>query len=257
MPNKLYKKLIAHGDRYVFQNNTIIILPISAKKTLDPLYQEYAEKIIYCEFPTFVLDFNLGPDLVTQTNDSIIMIFAGTLNSGFRNPLKVLHLINGVATKLPRKSITLKFFGAGDCFEIINKYKHCSNLKIEQHGLVSKDVVNREMLKANFLINITNAYNFIVPSKIFELFASCKPIINVVNKDDDGSEEYFTRYPLCFTAKWNSDVEFNAIVESLSRFLIDNENKSVDIEEVKKAYRECTPDYVADQIIMHSIEGTK
>jgi len=257
MPQSLFKKLIARGDRYVFQNNTTIILPLSAKGILNPLYKEYAEKIIYCEFPTFILDLHLQPDLVMQASGSIVMLFAGTLNSGFRNPLKLLHLINGVAAKLSEKAIILKFFGGGDCNDIINNYEHCSNLRIEQHGLVSKDIVNREMGKANFLINITNSYNAIVPSKIFELFASCKPIINVVNKDDDGSEKYFTRYPLCFTAKWNTDAEFDLVVESLYKFLIDNEKKRANIEQVKKIYHKCTPDYVVDQIIIRSIEAIK
>lgn len=256
MSQKIYNTLVIRGDKYIFENSELIILPVSAKKVLNPLYAEYEKKIIYCEFPTFIQSAYSQLRLAKETNNGIVLLFAGTLDSNFRNPLKLLYLFNDIAARSPQKVITLKFYGGGDCFDIIDKYEHCGNLHIEQHGLVKKEIINCEMAKANFLINLANTYSAIVPSKIFELFASCKPIINVVSGNNDGSEDYFSKYPLCFVAKWDKKNEWQLVVESLLSFMNDNANKTANIEEVRKIYYTCTPDYVADQIL-NGIKGLK
>ena len=96
-----------------------------------------------------------------------------------------------------------------------------------------------------------NAYEAIVPSKIFELFATGKPILNFSTQGDDGSLDYFRRYPLSYTVEWlNTTSEGKeSTIKQLSSFIVDKRNDCVSISDISGLYSQCTPQYLANQII--------
>ena len=142
---------------------------------------------------------------------------------------------------------------------MIQTYQHnrFGNLKVDYHGRVSKEEVSLYEKNADILINIMNAYEAIVPSKIFELFATGKPILNFITQGDDGSLNYFNKYPLSYTVDWvNTTMETKSgTIKRLSEFIVARRNDRVSVSDVSELFAQCTPRYVANQIIQACKKG--
>lgn len=249
MPLKLYKKLIAKGERYIFEQCDNIMLPKASKKSPSPVHNQYAEKLVYYEFPTFICpsteDIADITNKTIETKETIKFLFAGTLSKTNRNPLKLLNLLNDVAKRNEQTIFQLDVFGGGDCFDLMNNYLRVDNFIVNIHGKVPKAAMKNHEQNSDFLINIMNRYSTLVPSKIFELFATGKPIINIMTNSDDGSMEYFDKYPAAHTSAVNED---DSILLA-ERFIYTHLNFKADMELIKNKYTTCTPEYVTRQIL--------
>lgn len=245
MPLQLYRCKIQKADRRIFDASDVVILPKSVEGKKDELYFEFKDKLRYMEFPTFTNHNRAKLDNSTD-NEVITFVFAGTLDRNFRNPLKLLECINYLAEADKSVKYILRLYGSSNCSDIISNFNKTRNFEIIEFGKVEKRVVDEANEQATFLVNIMNDYSSIVPSKIFELFALCKPIINVVTNGDDGSLKYFEKYPLCFSVV-SSQMSNN--YDEFQKFVTNSRGKKVDFEEIKKTYFECTPDFVAKSII--------
>lgn len=208
MPKVLYDKLLRRGERNVISESNFIMLPNSAKRCSDLIFNE-CPNVLYYEFPTFISNSTKKEpqqlhyaDVTTEGNELIKMVFAGTMTKAYRSPEIMIEVIKNVSCLLNGYTIKLDVFGSCDCAEALRSCSELKNLIVNYHGRVPKEEVSSYEESANFLINIMNAYEAIVPSKIFELFASGKPILNFVSKGDDGSLTYFEKYPLAFTINW-------------------------------------------------------
>lgn len=237
-----------------------IMLPVSARKKADLELNDF-KNVIYYEFPTFITEDQPQSDSKAETErddpQTLKLVFAGTMDSAYRNPKPMLQVIDRVAQMLPDRKICLDVFGGGDCSELFRNFAANENLSVTYHGRVPKEKVVEYETRADFLVNIMNAYEAIVPSKIFELFATCKPIINFITLSDDGSLEYFEKYPFCHTVDWLHAPEENRaqVVRNLSEFMIGNQYYRADRRKIETLFNECTPQYVADQIICACQEG--
>ena len=258
MPKILYNRLLSQGDLRVVSESDCVMLPVSAKKN-DNLIFNRCSNVIYYEFPTFVTDNNATKQIErTETSKNVIrLVFAGTMTKAFRSPEIMIELINKVAQQLSGYIIQLDVFGGGDCADMFVSCSRFENLTVDYHGRVSKEEVSLYEEKANFLINIMNAYEAIVPSKIFELFSTGKPILNFITQGDDGSLSYFEKYPLSYTVDWiNTDADNkNGIIERLSEFIDTRRNDYISVSDVSELFAQCTPQYVANQIIQACKKG--
>lgn len=249
MPRHLFKKKILIGDKKIFENAQKIFLPVSAKDIEYNIFKNNHEKIVYYNFPTFIKkERNFLSNVEQKKKDMITFTYAGTLKLAFRNPLKLLDVLNELAKKNKETKIVLHLYGAGDCEKLIENFECENNFVIIQHGIVSKIKADEGLLNTDFLINITNEYNAIVPSKIFELFALGKPIVNIVNKDD-GSLTFFEKYQLNYNICYNNDVEKKKCVDNLWTFIQKTRGKILDYNTLYSTYFECTPEYMCQQII--------
>ena len=107
---------------------------------------------------------------------------------------------------------------------------------------VDVDTAFATMEKADVLLNISNAVDNLVPSKIFDYFSMGKPVLNLQKIENCPAEEYFAKYPLCYNLK-----EFEpADAEALWEFLKKAKGQKIAFADVEKIYAEATVDYVAD-----------
>ena len=157
-------------------------------------------------------------------------------------------VFNELAERLPEQKLILKFYGGGDCYDVIEAFCPRKNLIINVFGKVPKAEIQKEMELADFLINITNSYKAIVPSKIFELFATCKPIVNVISNQDDGSLSYFEKYPLVYSII-AEEKSFDKEIEDLKDFICICKGARADFSEVKSLYYANTPQFVCERIV--------
>ena len=256
MPKVLYEKLIQKGDRKVMERCNYIMLPVSAHKKENLELNQFPNAIYY-EFPTFMVREQRDGYIDPSEDRELRLVFAGTMDRAYRNPESMLQVIHRTAEAMPDRKVRLDVFGGGDCAQLFQSGQWSRNLSIVYHGRVPKEEVVAYEAQAHFLINVMNAYEAIVPSKIFELFASGKPILNFVTHSDDGSLEYFKKYPLCCTIDWPhaSEKERTQLVASVHAFMLQNQGRRVDIQTITSLFQKCTPEYVAEQIIYACQKG--
>ena len=113
------------------------------------------------------------------------------------------------------------------------------------HPGVKNDIAVSTTYKADILLNIGNSISNMVPSKIFDYFATGKPIVNVQKIENSPDMEYFEKYPLQFTLK---EYENRMDYENLYSFIKNNKNSSISFDKVKQIYETATPEYVAGLI---------
>lgn len=253
MPKVIYNRLLKKGDLKVIRESDCIMLPVSAKRRNELIFNE-CSNVIYYEFPTFVLNHDVNGDveIAESTNTAEIkLVFAGTMTRSYRSPEMMINVINEVAKQLNEHRICLDVFGGGDCSDMFVSCSKFDNLTVNYHGMVSKEEVSLYEGKANLLINIMNDYEAIVPSKIFGLFATGKPILNFCTNSDDGSLKYFEKYPLSHTVHWYELKKEQKIKEinSVCDFILSNCKAHLSYEKVETLFKECTPSYVANQIV--------
>jgi|GEM_PF-2135544 hypothetical protein len=247
MPRKVYQWLCKKADYKVF-NKLDFALVAKAGKTLytDQIFNSIVSKINYVDFPTFQMnnDIDMKSNYVKKNKDTIDLIYAGTLDRNYRNPEYLLSLLK----KLTRFGIKINFnvYGRGNCDEILCSYNDKDELRVYNHGLVDLSIIREEMLNADFVVNISNEIDSAVPSKIFELFSTGKPIINVAANKNDISNSYFEKYPSFFSIYNKESVEYQ--INDLYKFIISERGKIYSVDEIAKNYKENTPSYTVDII---------
>ena len=240
MPSGFYKKILYKGDIETFKKVDFTLLAKGGKSVYDGgKYDCIREKIDYIDFPTF-REVTMDTNTPKIQGQSIVLMYAGTLDREYRNPRYLLECLRAL-----NKDIELNIYGQGNCEEILQEYSR-GTLKIVNHGRVSQDIVIKSMLQSDFLINISNKIQNAVPSKIFEMFGTGKPIINLSFSKSDITQEYFDKYPSVLNINtWeNTDTQIPKIIN----FLNEEKGKTYNILDIKKDFIENTPEYTVDII---------
>lgn len=250
MPLWLYRRLMGRAERKVFSASAFGVMPVTAREKRKDLQEAFGEKLLYLEFPSFSLKKRDGETVRKEgKEDDLLFCFAGTLDRSFRDPLPLLEVLNALSKRLFQNGtggrVILRVFGGGDCGELLAHYNGGGNFVIEQGGKVSRREIEHQYEQADVLVNITNTFASLVPSKIFELFATGKPILNLCAHGDDGSQMYFDRYPAAFCAQ-GGEPEQEA--EKLEEFIKKEKGKRISEELLETLYRENTPSYVSQSL---------
>lgn len=243
-----------------FQNKMLDV--VDAVLTLPPLYNEYCQtlsekkirdKIKKIELPNVISNISDILDIpkqLIQTNsvtNTIVCVFAGTFHKNVRDPNYMLNLFSNLPSNL-------KIFIIGRCGkDIIKKFNFEKNVVFlgSKSLLETKAILN----SADFLVNLGNSVPNQVPSKIFDYISFGKPIIHIRKLENDPSMEYLSKYPLCLDLFEGDSIETN--VAKLEDFISKNKGKRVDKDYIATTYKECTPEYCAEQLYQAILEVTQ
>ena len=204
-------------------------------------YSSFTDKIYGIPFPSFV------KSAVTQKSDflnkeKLNIVYCGFLNDGYRNPQKALSLFIEAAKINP--NINIHFFGYNRS-SICKEYQKQYPENVFIHNQVDSSVIPSILNDANILLNIGNNLKLQLPSKIFEYFATGKPIVHLETTYECNCRKYIQDYPLSYIIS-NNDDDKNA--DKLYDFITLNRNNRVDISVLDKQYHSYTPDAVALKI---------
>ena len=217
----------------------------------DKQYSKYTDKMTALDFPCFERpDYN--PDIESVFDfdkENINILFAGTINDDNRNPRFILRAL----AKAREKAGNIKAYFLGtNSSDMLKKYRS-ENDWVICHENVSVDKARRTIDKCDVLLNISNIFPNQVPSKIFEYFATGKPVLNVEKIENCPAREYIDRYPLSFTVcEWDKDLNTENLADKLCGFLQESKGKKAGYEKTKELFYSCTPEYsgeVFDKII--------
>lgn len=218
---------------------SVVDLILAQQSTKDLLTRPNIE---YVDFPLFVNEDTIHDSGVVFSKDYTNITYIGTLDEENRNPEYFLDILRYISNKT-RKPCKLHIWGFIRESRTIEKLK--SNSFVEYHGMMDSNQVLDVLLKSDVLLNISNKLSYkAIPSKIFQLFSTKKPIINIVRHPRDFAKQYFDIYPSVFTIN-----EFFRNVDNsqLISFIDENQGKTVSFSD--SLYKTSTPQYISDLII--------
>lgn len=169
------------------------------------------------------------------------ILFSGIVADEFRSPERFLESLSGLFEK--GEKVRVYFMGTNNS-PSLGSYMEKYPENVFFRNQVSLPQAFATMKQADILLNISNAIDNQVPSKIFDYFATGKPVINIQKTNNCPARVYFDRYPLAITFEDFSSAEY-----SPEDFIKETAGKNLNFEQVKDIFTSATPEYVADQIL--------
>lgn len=188
---------------------------------------------------------SLKSNEINYEEEKINLVFAGMLNTRKRNPIHLLDLLSEIPAS---EKLCFNVFHVGDCDGIINRYQKNLGSNLKNFGQVPLDTAFEAMSKGDVLVNIGVTDGNQVSGKIFDYFATGKPIVHLYFFDEDPNLVYFNDYSMSLCLKIDP-----ARIQENSRKLLDfckkYTGKSIPFEEVKKTFYYATPEHVSSEFL--------
>lgn len=218
-----------------------ILVPYSGKNDVEDIKGIDLKKIKFIGFPVFIKGDYSNNCSLPFVDDAINISYMGSLSFDNRNPLPFLPLLEETSARIGKK-IMIYFWGNCDGMESqINASPIAS-----YQGIIDNKYASYIMENSDFLLNVGNKISFdMIPSKIFSMFATGKPIINLVLHPKDATVPYFKRYRHCI----NLDMyemkgsEVSSLVKGVSKFY------NTPIIDCEEEFNDFKPAYICDEIL--------
>lgn len=207
-------------------------------------YEEHYDKCIVIKPPLLVDSRKWGYD--DKSEVVYYAVYSGSVDKFIRNPIKMLDFIVHYNKERNNNRINVSFFSTGSATNILVDYSKRYNF-FSYKGFIETERVHRIINNAHFLISIGNQHTNQTPSKIYEYISTGLPIIHFAFDYNDRIIKELEEYPLKYIVYLNSDYEDQA--EKLEDFIVNNNDKRIDFETIKKMYNYASPEYVFDLLI--------
>lgn len=171
---------------------------------------------------------------------NINFVYMGSFYRKIRNPEYMLNVFERLAQDI---NICLDIYSTGDCNDIISKYVKRNMNSIVAHDTVSTEELEKILGDSDILINIENQEANTVPSKIFELLAYRKPIIDFGYHN---SANLLDQYPLALCVCMEDSVEETA--KKIKSFIKYKESV-ITAEKIKSLYPMNTEEIAHERIL--------
>lgn len=218
-------------------------------------YKAYLDKSVYTDIPNLVEKDNPNRSKIEQdtvideiADDQLLVVYSGHLSKAYRPPFELIELIKLISKEFDIKCL---FFSRGDCEDAIREAETKTNGIIKRMGYVSREILDRYVQRADFLLDIGNRLSgedYSLPSKVIDYMATGKPIIHI-NGINDSAIDYLEKYDLAVNLQVEKPMA--EIVQEVTEFIKFAKGKKVPFEKVAEIFPKNTPEYTADLIIQH------
>lgn len=234
---KIEKKIFNRADK-------IIVTDLIYNENLQGALKSYSNKMKVLKFPLIKEKIKeVATDDIILSKDYINCVFVGHLYKNIREPKYLLELFRNMNSS----NIKLIIIGSG-MREVLNEYKNFLGQKLEVYEKVSQKAAFNAMINSDILINLGNAIDNQMPSKILDYISTGKPIINLYKIDNCPTLEYTKDYELALNIKEGQDIT-KSLIKNIEEFCIKNKENKVDFEKLRSIYKECTPEYVSKKFM--------
>ena len=211
----------------------------------------YRRKLQVVEFPCMVPP-PVPPVPKEEGDCRVRCAFVGTLYPVLRTPHYALELFRCM------NDPDLELVFAGDGWQhyastLPDSCRRVMGDRLQILGQIPFAQAQEEIAKADVLINLGNRENSQLPSKIFEIFSSGKPVLNLAKRPDDVSLPYFERYPLACTVLEREGTDLR-VCARVRAFLHKNAGRQLPFAQAEALFHENTPEAVA-QALLDAADG--
>lgn len=207
----------------------------------DPEFAPYRHKLCAAEFPGIV-QYETCPSAVEFPGEKTNLLFAGNFYDKIRRPEYLLSLMDSMPENVCLHILGELYCSVGpELAAHMEQLTACGRLKL--HGSVSAEQARAAMHKADVLINLGNAIDNQLPSKIFEYFSTGKPVIHIQKIPECPCLPYMERYGNALVLSEAEPISANA--EKAAAFCMEGTH-CLEFDTVSARFRDCTIPYVAD-----------
>lgn len=175
-------------------------------------------------------------------SETISLLFTGWMCSDIRSPQYFLDIVSRLDERF---SVTLM---GRECDKLQERFPTKTRAKLVTLPQQPYEVALQAMADADIMINIGNSVPVHMPSKTLEYINTGKPFVNFYKMDDCPTLYYTKRYPLCLNMS-EKDTDLDAAARRFIDFCVENKGKTVDHDDIEREYADCTPKYIANQIL--------
>ena len=200
-----------------------------------------AEKVHVLDFPSLVPPAAV-PNHAADSKKRCV--FCGSLYPGLREPGFALELFRALG---PASGWTLTMAGGGWQYFAADaaQTKAVLGEQFEQPGPVPAETARTMQAQADVLLNLGNAVDNQLPSKLFDYFAAGKPVLHLCVIENDPALPYLARYPLALVLhQGQADA-----ADILHRWLGEVCGKQLPFGEVCDLFPELVPQAVAAEFV--------
>ncbi len=180
--------------------------------------------------PNFKIERNRFENI---DKEKTVLIYTGKFYENIRNPDALISIL-GI---LDKNKYVVEFYG--ECCEYLNKHYEKLPECIRLMGIVGSEKCKEVLDSADILINVGNTTPNQVPSKVFEYISTGKPILNIINSENDISLYYLNMYPKVYNFKSGEAVDLNLLQDFLS------DTSQISVESLNEIYK----DFLIDNIV--------
>lgn len=213
-----------------------------------PAFAPWRHKLVAAEFPG-ITDQSPAETAVSFDGNKVNLLFAGNFYEKIRGPEYLLSLMDA----MPDQVCLNILGGVYGCFapEVSEHMDRLSAKgKLKMLGTVPAAQARAAMRQADYLVNIGNAIDNQLPSKLFDYFSTGKPVIHIQKISSCPCLPYLERYQNGLILSESEPVSQNA--EKMAAFCT-VDAKTLPFEEVRSRFADCTIPYVADLILRDSL----
>lgn len=222
---KLEEKIFSHADK-------IVIMRSSVKH-----HEQYNVKNWgkFCVLDIPLLD-RIDCEPFAGTTQQKKMVYAGSINCSIRDPQFLIRVLKLMCTE----DIELIFAGPIDCLPLFKGLHESFGDRLVLTGRIPHEEIQCLLSEADVLLNIGNANEYMVPSKIFEYMSTGKPIISTVPIENEPSAVYLKQYPLALILD-EARQDYEQIANEVTTFLHQTLGKVADYEKIERQFSTNTP----------------
>ena len=199
---------------------------------------DFIQKRYFIGLPSLMVDCLYENNKDTNNCEILNLVYAGSIGKENRNPDLIIEFFKRLC-KEKKIKVNLNFYG-----KILDGYKFHTYqdnfIKINHGGCLSRTEMIEKYKKADFLLNIDNVNQNIIPSKIYELISMKKPILNFTIYNNSIIDYYLEKYKYFISVKY--DKFSKKEIENVKEFLEENRNVKIDSLEILNDYIENTPE---------------
>ena len=216
-----------------------ILIPFSGRRIIESQCKANSNVIKYVGFPVYFSNPTSQSCNLPFNKDRLDLVYIGSLSKQNRDPSYFISILEAVALRND-VNIMMHFWGGIADDELLQRIE--KSPIAEYHGILDNKFTSFVIQNCSFVVNIGNALSFdMLPSKLFSLFSSGKPIINVVNNKNDASLQYLEQYKnVIYVKGYLRNLERDVLL--LEGGLKELNNRKVNVDSI---FREFTPHYIS------------
>ena len=231
--NRFFQRILKRYD-------VIVSTPFFREALLLNGFASFAEKTIPLGFP-MVTD-TLCIESCPRSSERVHLLFTGWMCSGIRSPKYFLEILSRLDERF-----VVTFMGR-ECEKLTERFDVQTKAELITLPQQPYETALQAMADADIMINIGNSVPVHMPSKTLEYINTGKPFVNFYKMDDCPTLYYTKRYPLCLNLS-EQDPDLDAAAARFVDFCLSNKGKTVDRAYIGSEYADCTPEYIANQIL--------
>lgn len=225
MSEKTWEKKTKAVEKRVMQFLDYGIMMDSSRQlyVTDSVNNIYTDKLVFLDLPMLAKMESKQEDNKRTyfSEDDIVLLFVGSMANNVRDPHYILELFS----RITNPKVKFIIVGNSDYYDDIKKFSSVDS-RIAYWGRKSHEESVNMMKEADFLVNIGNNLQNMVPSKIFEYMSFKKPIISTYKVDNDPCLKPLEHYGMFLALDERVRVDIN--IRNLEQYIEHNSKTKID-----------------------------